>query len=272
HFRRTHEYRYLRVAGSGWRYLRSGQGKEVVLLLPGAPGICETSFQQILELERTCSVLSVIYPSSATTIARVTAGLQAILAAERINRVHILGTSYGGAIAQCLLVQFPQKIDKLVFICTGTPKRRTALKYQIYYCLLSLLPANWIHRFLLWRKPSLLAGLTIQRPFWNAYYDQVIPSLTKEDYQTRLRVWIDYHQNRSFSQKNVTRSPGQVLIIEAGKDSVFSLKEQQSLKALYPQARVYQSSQATHMAAISQIDDYFTTVLRFLHENLGEEL
>jgi aminoacrylate hydrolase len=271
HFRRTHEYRYLDVAGIRWRYLRTGQGEETILLLPGAPGICETSFQQILALERTCCVLAVVYPSAATTMARITEGLQAILAAERINRVHVLGTSYGGAISQCLFLLIPQKIGRLVFICSGTPQKSVLLKYWLCYCLLALLPAHWIHLLLLWRKPSFLSGLRTERAFWSAYYDQMIPSLSKQDYLARLRVWIDFHQHAPASLPAGATSPEQVLIIAASNDTVFSCAQQQSLQTLYPRARVYRCPQATHMAAISNIDEYFATVLRFFYEDPGTE-
>jgi len=267
HFRKTHEYRYMDVSGVRWRYLRSGQGEEAVLLLPGAPGICETSFQQILTLERTSCVLAVIYPSTATTMARITEGLQAILAAECINRVHVLCTSYGGAISQCLTLLIPQKIGKLVFICSGTPQKSLVLKYCLCYCLLALLPTHWIHLLLLWRKPSFLSGLRTESAFWSAYYDQMIPSLSKQDYLARLRVWIDFHQHGPASQQLGASAPEQVLIIAASNDTVFSSKQLQSLHTLYPQARVYRCPQATHMAAISNIDDYFATVLQFLHDD-----
>lgn len=270
HFRKTHEYRYLDVAGVRWRYLRSGQGEEAVLLLPGAPGICETSFQQILALERAGCVLAVVYPAAATTMAQITEGLQAILAAECINRVHVLGTSYGGAVSQCLALLIPQKIGKLVFICSGTPQKSLVLKYCLCYYLLALLPAHWIHLLLLWRKPSFLSGLRTESAFWSAYYDQMIPSLSKQDYLARLRVWIDFHQHGPVSQQPGVSALQQVLIIAASNDTVFSNKQQQSLHTLYPCALVYRCPQATHMAAISNIDEYFATVLRFLDDDLGQ--
>jgi lipase len=204
-------------------------------------------------------------------MAQITGGLQAILAAERINRVHVLGTSYGGAIAQCLFLLIPQNIGKLVFICSGTPQKNTVLKYRLCYCLLALLPAQWIHTLLLWRKPSFLSGLRTESAFWSAYYDQMIPSLSKQDYLARLRVWIDFHQHVPTSPQPGACSPGQVLIIAASDDTVFSCKQLQSLLTLYPQAQVHQCPQATHMAAISNIDEYFATVLRFLDKNTDKE-
>src|SRR5437588_5726348 len=144
-FRRTHAYKYVDIAGVGWRYIRSGKGEETILLLPGAPGNCETSFQQIHMLERSYGILSVIYPSSATTMVQMISGLQGILAAENIDQVHVIGISYGGAIAQCLLREMPERVRRLVFICTGIPNKKTARKYKIYRSVLSLLPLKWIH-------------------------------------------------------------------------------------------------------------------------------
>jgi pimeloyl-ACP methyl ester carboxylesterase len=265
-FRRTHPYKYLNIAGVEWRYIRSGEGEEAILLLPGAPGICETSFQQILWLERTYCLLSVIYPSAVTTIAQMICGLQAILATENVDLVHVIGTSYGGAIAQHLLLHMPQKIGKLVLVCTGVPNRRTARKYRLYRNVLALFPTKWIHTLLLWRKSGFLDGLTVLRPFWSAYYEQMIPSLTKEDYLARIQVWIDFHLSSILLQEMPIQSYKRILIIEAENDIVFPLKEQQLLKVQYPQAHIYMFRQATHMLAVSNVERFLELITRFLQE------
>lgn len=270
-FRRTHAYKDVDIAGVGWRYVRSGRGEETILLLPGAPGICETSFQQILMLERSYCILSVIYPSSATTMVQVTSGLQGILTAENIGQVHVIGISYGGAIAQCLLRQMPERIGKLVFTCTGIPNKKTARKYKIYRNVLSLLPSKWIHTLLLCGKPRFLSGLTVQRSFWSAYYDQMIPSLSKEDYLTRMQVWIDFHQNCTLFYEKIFQQYGKILIIEAENDTVFPIEEQKLLEARYPRAQIYKFLQATHMAAISKTDEYLDVITRFFHTRAGAE-
>lgn len=271
HFRMTHTYKYINVNGVRWRYLRNGKGKETILLLPGAPGICETSFQHILLLERTFNVLSVIYPADAKSMNRIIDGLRAILAVEHIDRVHIVGTSYGGSIAQHLISQVPEKIGKLVFVCAGLPNKKTALKYTIYCVALFCLPTKCIHSLLLWRRGQFLSGLTTQQSFWNTYYNQMILSLSKEDYLARLRVWIDFHKNSIDMHKSGVNEDKGILIVKAEYDTVFPAKEQRLLEARYPQAQVYTFLQATHMLAVSQIDDYLEVVLRFLQEKDSED-
>jgi len=265
-FRLTHEYRQLNVEGVNWTYLCCGQGTETILLLPGAPGLCETAFQQILCLECSYRLLSVVYPPAITSIAGVVNGLQALLVSEKIDRVHVIGLSYGGAIAQYLLAQMPAIIDKLIFVCTGSPDRRTAERYRLLHFLLALLPSSWIHTLLLWAKASFLTGLTAQRPFWSTYYDYLIPFLTKADYLARIRVWIDFHCNADLLPIPQARAERKILIVEAELDRVFPLKKRHTLETHYPHAQVYLFPRATHMVAISDLEPFLALITRFLQQ------
>ena len=50
-FRATHAACHREIAGVAWRCFSCGQGDEALLLLPGAPGLGETSFQSIARWE-----------------------------------------------------------------------------------------------------------------------------------------------------------------------------------------------------------------------------
>ncbi|MBV7335515.1 hypothetical protein KFU94_46190 [Chloroflexi bacterium TSY] len=60
HFRSTHAYVSQMIHGIQWEYIRSGVGPETMLLLPGALGFGETSFQTILHFETTYRILSLL--------------------------------------------------------------------------------------------------------------------------------------------------------------------------------------------------------------------
>ena len=266
HFQRNHTYKHLEVNDVAWRYLRNGQGKETILLLPGAPGHCETSFQQIMWLEQSYSVLSVVYPSSARTLVQIVDGLQMILAAEKITRINLLGISYGGAIAQGLCARMPDLIDKIVFVCTGLPNKRTACRYRFIHLILSLLTQEWIHTLLRCGKPRFLEGLSTLRPFWSTYYNFLILSLTKEDILARVLVWIDFHQSGPLYIPRKGQFQNDLLLIEAENDRVFLRREQRRLNAYYAHAQVYTVPQASHMVAASQIEGYIEILKRFLED------
>jgi hypothetical protein len=68
------------------------------------------------------------------------------------------------------------------------------------------------------------------RAFWNAYFDEMIDTLEKEDFLSRIQVCIDFDQNYSFARDDLLHWPGRMLIIEADNDSYVPLEEREALR------------------------------------------
>jgi lipase len=113
-FLRNHSPRRLPFGRGVWDYYACGQGSEAVLLLPGAPGRGETSFEYICAWETQFRVISPGYPSHLTGMAETVDGLLAILDAEGVERAHVVGGSYSGLVAQCLVRSRPRRVESLV--------------------------------------------------------------------------------------------------------------------------------------------------------------
>jgi pimeloyl-ACP methyl ester carboxylesterase len=105
-FRVTHPFKHTWVSGCQWEYIDAGRGSEVLLILPGLLGIGEMSFQHIGAFETDCRVIAPSYPFEITTMQQMTDGVAAILEAEGIRQAHVLGGSYGGMVAQCLVRRY----------------------------------------------------------------------------------------------------------------------------------------------------------------------
>ena len=85
------------VGGQG-----SGQGKRTLLLLPGGTLVPDTYFILLEALERDYRVIVPAY-AAVPTMAELVTGAAAILDAEGIQRVDVMGSSFGGYVAQCFL-------------------------------------------------------------------------------------------------------------------------------------------------------------------------
>ena len=268
-FRATHAYKRLSITGREWQYLISGRlDRDVLLLLPGAPGIAEMAFHLILRFEDRYRVLALSYPAYLETVEQLIAGIITLLDHERIDAAHIVGGSYSGMIAQCLVRRYPQRVKKLILDHTSPPTRKKARIYRLYNFFLVLLPLLCI-RTLLRRGNHLFSqGNTPQQRFWRSYFDEVITIFTKEDYLSRIRVCIDFYQNYRFTSEDTCFGPATLLIIEAGNDSLVSVKERTALKALYPSAQVFTFSETGHSAWAYQFDTFFSVIANFLEEPL----
>lgn len=57
-------------------------------------------------------------PDGSFTVADMAADVVAVLDAARLGRVHVLGASLGGMVAQELAIGYPERVDALVLACT----------------------------------------------------------------------------------------------------------------------------------------------------------
>ncbi len=94
----------------------------------------------------------------------------------------------------------------------------------------------------------------------------MIASLSKDDYISRMRVWIDLNQNYALTPDESHQQPGRVLIIEAENDPLFPVKEQETLKALYPQAQIHTFLNAGHFVNTARLEEYLQVVIHFLKD------
>jgi pimeloyl-ACP methyl ester carboxylesterase len=268
HFRATHTDKRYQAAGHEWRYLAGGKThEEALLLLPGAPGLGEMAFQHIMRFEHTYHVIAPSYPPGITTIDQLLEGIIALLDHEQVQRAHVVGGSYSGMVAQCLVRRSPQRVRTLILDHTNPPSRERAREFKCYCLIFTLLPLKSIRLLLQLGTALLSRGVSVQQLFWHSYFEQgVIAKLTKEDYMSRIQVGIDFHTHATFTQNDLATWSGKLLIIEADNDTYVSVRERTALKALYPSAQVYTFARTGHAAWANQFETFYSIIAHFLQE------
>ena len=73
-------------------------------------------------------------------------GIAAILAAENIARASVLGASFGGAVAQCMVRRHPDRIERLILSNTGVPLAYLVRGRKIANAILSSIPWPLLRR------------------------------------------------------------------------------------------------------------------------------
>ena len=265
HFLAAHPFRYVDVGGTRWPYIVGGHGQRALVLLPGAPGRAEASFEYVLAFEREYTVISVGYPAEVVTVEECLRGLASVMDAEGLRRAHVVGGSYSGLLAQRFVRQYPGRVDRLVLSDTGVPRPERARKYRRYVRLLRVLPMPVVRAF--WRVGAYLYLRDMapaSRPFWRAYFAQLRRSITRHECISRLQVWVDFDSTSRFSPADLANWPGEVLILEAERDTTFPAWERQALRRLYPTARVRVFMGGGHAASLDRRDEYIAAIRAFL--------
>jgi pimeloyl-ACP methyl ester carboxylesterase len=252
------------IDGHEWAYIRRGGGAEAVLILPGGLAVAETAFRYVRRLETRYRVLAPTYPETIMTMAELVAGLAKLVQAEQISRIHVVGGSYSGLVAQCFLRHAPGCVEKLVLSDTGVPRRSRAAQLALCQPLVAHLPLPVVRGLSSCGLALFLRKLPAQRAFWRRYFRQRIATMARAAYVSHLAIWRDFDRAYRFAAHDLAGWLGRVLIIEAEHDGLFRRPEQLALRKLYPSAHVHTFERRSHGASLAHMDDYITVIERFL--------
>ncbi len=247
------------VEGTQWSYLRLGGGPKTILFLHGMGGAYDIWWQQIEALKDRFVIISATYPplSSLRALGR---GLLGILDQEQISRVHLVGSSLGGYLAQYLMAEAPGLIEKVILGNTFPPNDLIARKTRIQGTLLPLTPESMIMaRF----RKTILTEIYPASNFSElvkAYLlEQSYGLMTKAQFVARYRCVID-----RFAPPKLDELGIDALIIESTNDPLVVEELREKLKATYPSARVHTFPDGGHFPYLSHPGEYTALIEGFL--------
>lgn len=265
-FRATHPVKSLTSLGHSWRYISCGEGRDVLLLLEGAGADAEVEFQRILKFQKERRVISVTYPATAFIMQHLTAGIMAILEAEGVRTAAVHGHSLGGALAQCFVRAYPERVSELILANIGVAGARRVMLARILSHVLPVLPGALIGamvKSMLNRNLSLLREP--ERVFYREYFSKMVGlCLTKQFIVNQFRCLIDFIDNYQLRTEDLQTWDGRVLIMEAEDDRGWNASERSALKSIYPSAKVHTFSKGGHMVNMTRRDEYDAILKEFL--------
>jgi len=272
-FRSEHPYKHLTVDGATWEYISCGQGKEALLLLTGGTGIGEAMGFVFAPLEAKYQMVSPTYPP-VTTMGELADGIVRILETEGIDRINILGQSFGGILAQVIIHKYPDKVSKLILSHTTTTsppvdqtiKFKSLKKIEKKEKVLSFLPFGIFSLIAKWKISKLISTDMEEKEFWDAYFHEMLSNMNKEALASLSKCMIDFGQNYIFSRDDLENWPGKILILESDDDLFFNPSERKALKELYPQARVHTFHGTGHLTLIVNREEFLSIIRNFLQE------
>lgn len=262
-FRASYPNKSLAVAGVEWKYRICGAGERALLMLPGGELFNDMGFDLVAALAPRFRIVYPAYPR-VRSLDDLADGIAAILDAEHIARVHVLGASFGGAVAQVMVRRHPGKVEVLILSNTGVPLAYLVRGRKIANALLASLPWPVLRGLLTKSVLKLLGAPAAQSPFWRGYTKELFASqLTKPDVMANLRIQLDYHLRYRFAPGDLAAWPGKVFVIESDND-IFNTERRKALRDTYPQAPVYTFHGAGHAPAFSRAEEYLDVLGRFL--------
>jgi pimeloyl-ACP methyl ester carboxylesterase len=263
-FRRDYPYRQISYSGTVWPYRAGGAtDRPTVLVLPGATMVPDPLFVVIHALGRQYRVIAPAYPSF-STMADLVAGVTAILDTEQVSTVHVVGSSFGGYLAQCLVRANRQRIDSLVLAQSGIRHFIGPVPLAVLHAVLRVAPVRLVRSFT-WRTwKTLLADIGPEQQFWMAMLRDILDhQLTKSHLVAVIAAIGDFAAHYRPVPGDLVGWERPVLVLHSEHDRAFA-SQADDIRAVYPTAAFQVLACAGHGALFTHTDQYIDRLLVFL--------
>jgi maspardin len=260
--------RRLQYAGVEWQYRAAGTGPRGLLLLPGAVGDADAYFTLEPLLRSTHKLIAIAYPRVETLTALLD-GLLYILDREGIDSTDVVGGSFGGMVAQAFLRRFPQRTGRVVLSATGPASPARAVSNQKFARIVGRLPMGVSRALLRAIVRVSLRPVSGERPFWRAFYFRAIARLSREELVARYALSADIDRHGPPSPAGLQEWTGALLILEGDADKIAHGRARESLKSLYPGARVHTFPGAGHSISAERRDEWAAAIAAFLNAGVA---
>jgi pimeloyl-ACP methyl ester carboxylesterase len=183
---------------------------------------------------------------------------------EGLASTDAVGGSFGGLVAQAFLSRFPQRTRRVVLSATGAARIARAGSNQRASRIVGRLPIGLTRALLRTIVRLALKKVTSDRRFWRRFYFRAIAAAARRDLVARYALSADIDRHGPPSSAVLNGWPGQMLIIEGDADRIARGVARDSLKALYPGARVQTFGGAGHAVSAERRQEWAAAIDDFL--------
>lgn len=279
-FRKEHSYKKMLVNNVEFSYLFCGEGEKVLTFLVGGMGISEMWFPYVEALEKEYKILTFDYPMEYMDNESLAEGICGLLDGLRIHQTVLIGSSFGGYMAQIFARKYPAKTEGLCLFSTAALTKNTleGLSKRGKYAGFLL----WIIKYVPYEFLKPIFRRACMRHIVNAAPEeyQFMKDLfwaVFEDYTSEM----DYHMTslladvlnqKPCTKEEYTYLAGRTLLILPKEDDSFTPVMQRELTELMTDPVVVENMDAGHLATILRIERYVEEIKKFLelpHMNGG---
>lgn len=257
-FRQSHPTQQIEVDGRTWEYVHFGQGKQTILFLHGMTGSYDIWWQVMENLADDYQAISMTYPP-VDNLDGMAQGVLAVLQAEGVTSVNLVGSSLGGYFAQYLVAEYPEMVETAVFANTFPPNDVIAEENKTLGGLLPVIPEWAIMGVLKGNTEDGLYPASGNSELVRAFVlEQAYGRMSKSQFMARYHAVID-----PFTAPDPAAAGIPVLIIEADNDPLVAEPLRQMLKATYPEAAVHTLHAVGHFPYLNEPETYTELLTEF---------
>ena len=277
-FLRTHPYKDVVVEGAKFHYLLCGKGDTTLIFLVGGMGLSFLYMPYITALESEYRILTFDYPYEYDDNSGLVDSIFLLLKQLYIDKGILVGSSYGGYVAQMFARKYPEKTSGMCLFSTAGLSEKTINELRSKYEKKAPL-LLWILRHVpySWLKPVMIrACLRMARNTTPEVY-----SYTKDmfrfiyrDYTRKLdlhmtRLLIDLMNQIPCTSEDFIYLNGKVLLILPENDESFTLEMQRDLISMMPESVIVEGVDSGHISTLIEVERYVEEIQSFIGKCFG---
>ena len=255
-FQQQHETKEVVLNNMKWRFYDLGEAASdfAIVFLHGTTGNQEIFWIPMESLVSSYRIVSFNLPPI-IGVNELSRGIHEILNSLNVKRIVLVGTSFGGYLAQNFSSEYKEMVQKLVLSNTFITTHLYNQKYKRLLMIEKIIPTFLIKRIM---KRSLSS---IEHDQTREYLlIQLEQHLSKKTLMARLKSFI--------TNELLEKAPiDQVLIIETLEDPLVPKQLQDDLKNTYPEASVKTfDKKANHFPYLTKGDEYTRILKEFVEK------
>ena len=243
-----------------------------LVVLPGA--LLDASPALLTRFGASRRVHSVRY-SAATTMTALVDEIAAQLAAAGIARADVLGASYGGWVAQCLVRRHPRLVRHLILVHTFALRATDAKRFRAGLALWRVMPVAVMRKLGVLRVRRLLrpvqqASVEEHARLEAALLREIDSPATIEQLHRQNLCMLESCTAFPAAPADLASHDGRILIVESDDDPAIRAPHRAHLRAMYPQAHVRTFHGTGHVTSRAAPEEFAAVVESFLAEPVAE--
>jgi pimeloyl-ACP methyl ester carboxylesterase len=253
-------------------YESHGTGEPLVLIAGFASGAWQW-FKQIDALAKHFRVItfdargisrSKLAEGETVSITAIADDICELLDVLAIDKASILGTSFGGFVAQDFALRYPERLSKLVLACTSFGGKNHVLpdNFEVLAAFSATANLNSLERIRKFMIPAFTRNFAEQ----NA---SVIEQVCKFREQNEVPESVYLQQLQSATtfdmQAKILQIFAETLVITGDKDQVVPMQNSINLANMIPNSRLEIVENCGHLFFIEQAEKFNKIVTDFLH-------
>jgi pimeloyl-ACP methyl ester carboxylesterase len=251
--------------GTEFEFLKAGEGKQTIILLPGAFMKPYMWFYVMSKLSEKYQVISPNIPKTCVGGKEKIDHIKELIDSLSLKKVIMLGYSYGGGLAQYFVEKYPEYVEILVLSHTGVFRREDPVE-QTESLLRKIRYLPPISLKILQRIRVGYGKESKWYKFRNAFFKLAFKEITKNRF-------IEYLEDNLVFFKDVEHLPigkvswnGETIILGTNTDKD-TFKHFTTMKQLYPNSKDYiMENPGGHHTIFLYPEEYTNVLLKMLEE------